>query len=61
MKSAAPARPDEEILVPGEPEQASRTKRLRDGVPLPDDIWASLAATARSVGLDDRRIVEARA
>ncbi len=61
VKSAAPARPGEEILVPGEPEQASRTKRLRDGVPLPDDIWSSIAATARSVGLDDRRIVEARA
>src|SRR6266446_579615 len=35
VKSAAPARPGEAILVPGEPEQASRTKRLRDGVPLP--------------------------
>jgi uncharacterized oxidoreductase len=60
VKSASPARAGDEILVPGEPEQASRTKRLREGVPLPDDIWTSIVTTARSVGLDDRRIAEAR-
>ncbi len=61
VKSAAPARPGEAILVPGELEEASRAKRLREGVPLPDDIWASIAATARAVGLDERRIGGARA
>ena len=45
-----------EVLVPGEPEQRMRIKRLAEGVPLPDDTWAAIVDTARSVGLDERRI-----
>ena len=29
------------------------------GVPLPDDTWAAIVETARSVGLDERRIQQA--
>ena len=45
-----------EVLVPGEPEQRMRIKRLAEGVPLPDDTWAAIVDTARSVGLDERCI-----
>ncbi len=48
--------PGQAILTPGEPERASRAKRLADGVPLPDETWDSIAAAARSVGLDSTRV-----
>jgi hydroxycarboxylate dehydrogenase B len=51
VKHARPAQPGGEILVPGEPEQNSRERRLAEGIPLPDDTWVSIKATARSVGL----------
>jgi uncharacterized oxidoreductase len=56
VKSSKPDRSDGEILVPGEPEALTRAKRLAGGVPLPDDTWAAIVETARSVGLDERRI-----
>jgi uncharacterized oxidoreductase len=55
VKSAAPGQPGGEILVPGEPEQRSRVKRLAEGIPLPDDTWTAIIATARSVGLAEPR------
>ena len=56
FKSSRPIEPGKDVLVPGEPELATRGKRLAEGVPLPDDTWARLVACARSVGLDDARI-----
>jgi hydroxycarboxylate dehydrogenase B len=61
LKSAGPAIPGGEILLPGEPERRTRERRLKDGVPLPDDTWASIVAAAREVGVDERRIQEAGA
>jgi len=51
VKTATPAQSGGDILVPGEAEQRSRVRRLAEGVPLPDDTWKSIMATARSVGL----------
>ena len=48
-----------EVLVPGEPESRMRAERAANGVPLPDDTWAAIVETARSVGLDERRIQQA--
>ena len=48
-----------EVLVPGEPEVRVRAERTANGVPLPDDTWAAIVETARSVGLDERRIQQA--
>ena len=59
MKSARPAQAGAEILLPGEPEARVRKQRLAEGVPLPDDTWAAIVETARSVGLDERRIQQA--
>jgi hydroxycarboxylate dehydrogenase B len=53
--------PDQEILVPGEQEDRTRTRRLKDGVPLPDDTWASILAAARAVGVAETRIQAATA
>ena len=59
FKSAKPATAGGEVLVPGEPEQRMRAQRSKDGVPLPDDTWASILATAREVGVDENRIQQA--
>ena len=61
FKSAKPATPGGEVLVPGEPEQRTRAQRLAEGIPLPDDTWASILATAREVGVDENRIQQAGA
>jgi uncharacterized oxidoreductase len=55
-KSAAGA---SEVLVPGEVEARTRAERLKNGVPLPDDVWATIVAAARSVGINDTAIVDA--
>jgi hydroxycarboxylate dehydrogenase B len=59
VKSSRPAVSGGEILVPGEPEERMRAERLAYGVPLPDDTWAAIVETARSVGMDERRIQQA--
>jgi len=56
FKSAKPATPGGEVLTPGEPEERTRGLRLAEGVPLPDDTWASIVNAARQVGVDERRI-----
>ena len=61
FKSAKPATAGGEVLVPGEPEKRTRAQRLAEGMPLPDDTWASILATAREVGVDENRIQQAGA
>jgi uncharacterized oxidoreductase len=56
FKSAKRAVVGGEVLTPGEPEQRTRRQRLEDGVPLPDDTWASIVNAARETGIDERRI-----
>ena len=53
----AKAVPGEAILTPGEPERAQRAKRGRSGVPLSDEAWASIVATARSLGVNRDPVV----
>ncbi|MBX6425497.1 MAG: malate/lactate/ureidoglycolate dehydrogenase [Variibacter sp.] len=52
LKSARPAQPGGEVLIPGEPEARTRLERLRDGIHLPEDTWAAIVATARKVGVE---------
>lgn len=53
FKSAQPADPDGEVLIPGEPERQRRAERERDGVPLTDDAWQALLGAAHGVGLSE--------
>jgi uncharacterized oxidoreductase len=39
-----------EVLLPGEPEARSRRQRLQEGIPLPEDTWASIAQVAAQAG-----------
>jgi len=61
FKSARPATASGEVLIPGEPEDRTRQLRLKEGVPLPDDTWASIVSAAREHGVDERRIQQAGA
>jgi uncharacterized oxidoreductase len=56
VKGSKPAQAGEDVLVPGEQEDKYRTERMKNGIPLPDDTWASLLAIAREVGLDGARL-----
>jgi LDH2 family malate/lactate/ureidoglycolate dehydrogenase len=44
MKSAAPAAGYDEVLVAGDPEWRSEERRRTEGIPVPDGVWANLAA-----------------
>jgi uncharacterized oxidoreductase len=39
------------VLIPGDPERANRTKRLKEGVPIDDETWREIAAAARGVNV----------
>jgi uncharacterized oxidoreductase len=52
VKSSRPAEPGGAVLLPGEPERRMRDKRLAEGIPLADEAWAAIAATARDAGID---------
>jgi uncharacterized oxidoreductase len=52
VKSAKPAVPGTEILVPGEPERRTRSERLANGIPLAEDTWESILKVARTLGVD---------
>jgi uncharacterized oxidoreductase len=57
VRSARPAKPDGEVLLPGEPERRRRVQRMAEGIPLPDDGWASLCETARAANIDPMRYI----
>jgi LDH2 family malate/lactate/ureidoglycolate dehydrogenase len=40
--------PNQPVLVAGDPEMATRAERLRDGVPVPDDLMDQLRAVAKN-------------
>jgi L-2-hydroxycarboxylate dehydrogenase (NAD+) len=43
-----------EIMIPGEPERKAREKRLREGVPIADEVWTELEQLAKELGVDLR-------
>jgi uncharacterized oxidoreductase len=49
-KREAPAEGVAEVLVPGEPEARARTRRSREGIPLPAATWAELGTMATRFG-----------
>lgn len=52
LKESRKAPGVEEILVPGEPEFRTRGKRLREGIPISDEVWAELERLAKELGID---------
>jgi len=42
--------PGQDILLPGEAERRARAQRSASGVPLPEEVWEAIQATAREVG-----------
>ena len=58
VKETKPADGVVEVLIPGEPERRVKAERMKSGVPLTDDTWASISAAARHVGLSEARLSE---
>jgi LDH2 family malate/lactate/ureidoglycolate dehydrogenase len=52
LKAVPPAEGFAEVMLPGEPERRCAAERAAAGIPVPDAVWSSVAAAARSVGLD---------
>ena len=40
------------VQVPGEPEKESKEKRLREGVPVPDETWGQILDLCKGLGID---------
>jgi uncharacterized oxidoreductase len=51
ITNSPPARPGEPVLIPGDPERANRTRRLRDGVPIDEETWREIVAAARGINV----------
>jgi uncharacterized oxidoreductase len=51
VKSSKKTTPDGEILVPGEIEDRTKAKRLRDGIEIDETTWSQIQATAKLVGV----------
>ncbi|HJO10088.1 MAG TPA: Ldh family oxidoreductase [Verrucomicrobiota bacterium] len=52
IKNAPKAAGIKHILIPGEREQKYKAKALKEGVNLPDDVWAKLVEVSNSSGVD---------
>jgi len=51
VKSAAPAKGYDEVMVAGDPEWRTEAERRRNGIPLGDGTWKSLVQTAGKLGV----------
>ena len=52
VKSARPAQPGGEVLLPGEPELRRRAERIAKGVPLTPEVWEAIIAAAGVAGVE---------
>jgi uncharacterized oxidoreductase len=50
VTAARPADPDLPVLVPGDPERASRAERRANGVPVDETTWGQIVEVAESFG-----------
>jgi LDH2 family malate/lactate/ureidoglycolate dehydrogenase len=50
VKNTTPE-PGRRILIPGEPEWETKEKRLRDGIPIPDETWYQIVSLAKGLGI----------
>jgi uncharacterized oxidoreductase len=56
VKSSEKAAPDGDILMPGEVEERTKARRLRDGIDLDATTWAQLLDTAQAVGVGPEQV-----
>jgi len=49
ITASPPARQDEPVLIPGDPERRTRGERIAKGVPIDDETWREISAAARSI------------
>ena len=52
LKKVTPADPNEPVLLPGEPEQISKAKRLKSGIPINDNLHTIIKDIAKNAGVD---------
>lgn len=52
IKDTPPAPGAGAVQVPGEPEKASRTRRMRDGIDIDETSWGQIVTAAESVGVE---------
>ena len=53
IKKVPPAPGFDEVLIPGDIERKTRGKRLKDGIPISDEVWKATVELAVSLGIDD--------
>jgi uncharacterized oxidoreductase len=51
VKSSEKDRPDGQILMPGEIEEQTKARRMREGIELDDKTWKSITDTCASLGV----------
>lgn len=52
VTASPPQKPEEPVLIPGDPERISRAERIKEGIPLDDETWRGIVAAAGSIGLE---------
>ena len=53
IRAVPPAPGFREVLVPGDPEARTRQTRLRDGIPIPQQLWRQITDLAASLGVQE--------
>lgn len=56
VKSSKKAPGVGEIMIPGEPERKIREQRLREGIPIADEVWGELEQISKELGVNLRTI-----
>jgi hydroxycarboxylate dehydrogenase B len=51
ITASPPSRPDEPVLIPGDPERLTRAERIANGVPIDDETWRELTTAARGINV----------
>jgi LDH2 family malate/lactate/ureidoglycolate dehydrogenase len=51
VRAVPPAEGFEAVLIPGDPERRSAARRLAEGVPVAEDTWGAVKATAAELGV----------
>jgi len=53
VRAVPPAAGVDRVLMPGDPEANTRETRSRDGIPIEDDIWATVVEAGEMFGIAD--------